>query len=242
MTESSVLTSRQYPRLLRRVRAVLIDSILITTIILSWWLMLPLMDGWLRPFVFAYPVLAIVLVDPVMVSIRGASPGHHLMGITIQDAKTGKNIGLLRAVLRGVLRGAFGWLSLVLVLATKKHQALHDLICHTTVLLRHPENLPSHEKFSERNTEPRGYSYPSKIRRILVILAYLIAILFLVSIASTVAFSEECLMYDDCSVADGILSIALNVIFVFGFGGAIVFGWRARLFGCRRKKTFSQSY
>ena len=116
------------------------------------------MDGWMRPFVLAYPVLAVVLVDPVMVSIRGASPGHHLMRITIQDAKTGKNIGLLRALLRSVLRGVFGWLSLVFVLATKKHQALHDLICRTTVLLRDPENLPSYEKFSERNAEAEGYS------------------------------------------------------------------------------------
>ena len=210
---------------------------LVATIILSWWLMLPLMDGWLRPFVFAYPVVAIVLLDPVMVSLRGASPGHHLMGITIQDAKTGKNIGLLRALLRSVFRGVFGWLSLVLVLTTKKHQALHDLICRTTVLLRHPENLPSHEKFSERNTEVKGYSYPSKTRRILVILAYLIAILFLVGVASVVAFSEDCLMYDECSAVDGIASVALNLAFMFGFGGAIVFGWRAQLYGCRKKET-----
>jgi len=198
------------------------------------------MDGWLRPFVFAYPVLAVVLVDPVMVSKCGASPGHHLMGIVIQDAKTGKNIGLLRALLRSVLRGVFGWLSLAFVLATKKHQALHDLICRTTVLLRYPENLPSHEKFSERNTQAEGYLYPSKTRRLLVILAYMVAILFLIGVASTAAFSEDCLVYEDCSVVDGIVYVVLNMAFMFGFGAAIVFGWRARLFGCRKKETSGQ--
>ena len=155
--------------------------------------MLPLMDGWLRPFVLAYPVLAVVLIDPVLVSLRGASPGHQLMGITIQDAKTGKNIGLLRASLRSVLRGVLGWLSLVFVLATRKHQALHDLICRTTVLLRDPENTPSHEKFSERNAEVEGYSYPSKTRRVLVILTYLIAILFLVGVAALCLFRKSVL-------------------------------------------------
>ena len=68
----------------------------------------------------------------------------------------------------------------------------------------------------------------------------MITIFFLVGVTSAVAVSEECLMYDDCSVVDGIVSVALNLAFMFSFGGAIVFGWRARLFGCRRKETASQ--
>ncbi len=219
----------------------LIDSVLVSIIILSWWVMFPLMDGWLRPVLIAYPVLAVVLVDPVMVSLQGASPGHHLMGITIQDVRTGKNIGLLRAVVRSLLRGLLGWLSLVLVLTTTKHQALHDLLCRTTVLLRDPESLPPHEKFTERNIGTGRYKYPSKARRVLVISAYLFVILLLVGVVSAVVVSDVCLEYNDCSVVDGITSVVMNLAFTFGCGAAIVFGWRAQLFGCRRQEMPGES-
>ena len=72
------------------------------------------------------------------------------MGVTICDARTGSRIGLIRAVLRFALRAIFGWLSLILVLVTKKHQALHDLACRTSVVLLSPESLPETEKFTER--------------------------------------------------------------------------------------------
>ena len=44
-------------------------------------------------------------------------------------------------------------------------------------------------------------------------------------------------MYNDCSVVDGIVSVALNLAFMFGFGATIVFGWRSRLFGCRKTES-----
>ena len=201
--------------------------------------MLPLMDGPLRPFVLVYPVIAILLVDPVMVSMTGASPGHRILGISIQDAKTGNRIGLLRAIFRSLMRGTLGWLSLVFVLTSRKHQAIHDLICRTVVVLCVPEQFPSYEKYSERITEIAGYKYPSRTRRFLVILVYVVLIFLLVGVLNVLTSSEACLTYGKCGTVDEIVSVALNLAFMFGVGVAIVFGWKARLFGCRKKEAAS---
>ncbi len=239
MTESQSISSPHYPRLLRRIRAALIDSVIISVIVLSWWLMLPLLEG-LPPLArLAYPVVAILAVEPVMVSFTGGSPGHHIMGVAIHDAQNRRRIGIIRALLRFVTRTMLGWLSLILVLITKKHQALHDLICRTNVILLHPDNLPDREKLVERVTEDPQFKYPSKIRRTFVIVIYIVLILVLVSVISAVSLSESCLWANQCNQLDAIIALILNGGFVFGVGSSIVLGWQARLIGCSRRRIES---
>lgn len=224
-----------YPRLIRRVRAALIDSVILTLVFFSWWLMLPLLDEFATVVRLAYPVLAFLAVEPVMVSLTGGSPGHHVMGITIRDVRTGQRIGMTRALLRFALRMLFGWLSLVLVLITERHQALHDLFCRTNVLLLDPENFPDTERFAERVTEDPDYEYPSKLRRGAVILAYIILVLLAISMTGAFVLSESCLWAAQCNRIDAIVTLLLNGTFIAGIGASIVLGWKARLIGCRRK-------
>lgn len=225
-----------YPRLLRRVRAALIDSVLLYVVaILFWMMLLPILDAFPAPVRIAYPVLAFFVLEPLMVSFTGGSPGHHLMGIAIHDSRTGSRIGVIRALIRFLLRTFLGWLSLILVLTTKKHQALHDLICRTNVVLLNPEGLPEREKHTERVTEDPRFKYPSRIRRMFVILLYIVLSLLAVSIASTLLISESCLWGSRCTPMEAITVLLINGAWILGVGSAVVFGWQARLFGCRRR-------
>ncbi len=169
-----------------------------------------------------------------MVSRTGGSPGHHLMGVAILDAKTGSRIGVVRALIRFILRTLLGWLSVVLVLTTRKHQALHDLVCRTNVVLLSPESLPEREKFTERITEDAKFLYPSKIRRVIVIAVYVILSLLVMGIAGTILLSESCLLANRCTPIETIVLLALNGALILGIGSSVVFGWQARLLGCRR--------
>jgi uncharacterized RDD family membrane protein YckC len=115
-----------YPRLLRRVRAVLIDSVLIGVIFVAWLIALPRLGDLHYAMKLAVFIVPIVLLEPALVSLTGGTPGHHLMKLRIRDAAHDSNIGFLRATVRAVIRAFLGWLSFVFVLITRKHQALHD--------------------------------------------------------------------------------------------------------------------
>lgn len=197
-------------------------------------MLLPLLDNFSTPVRLAYPILAFLALEPLMVSFTGGSPGHHMMGVAIHDARTGSRIGVVRALIRFILRTVLGWLSLILVLTTKKHQAVHDLVCRTNVVLLNPEGLPDREKFVERVTEDPRFVYPSKIRRVFVISLYIVLSFFLLGVGSVLLISETCLWADHCAPLETIAILVLDGALVLGIGSSVVFGWQARLFGCRR--------
>jgi uncharacterized RDD family membrane protein YckC len=237
LTNSTEPTSLHYPRLLRRVRAVLIDTVLIYIVaIFLWMMLLPLLDRFSPLFRIAYPVMAFLALEPMMVAFTGGSPGHHIISIAIHDSRTGSRIGVIRALIRFILRTLLGWLSLVLVLVTKKHQALHDIVCRTNVVLLDPDHLPDRERLSARVTEDPNFRYPSRFRRLIVIVVYLILSLLLFGVSSLVLLSDDCLLSDRCAPIDVLVVLLLNGLFILGVGSSVVFGWQARLFGCRRTR------
>ena len=237
LTDELTSSAPVYPRLLRRIRAVLIDSVLIYIVaILFWLLLLPILDAFPTPVRIAYPILVFLALEPCMVAFTGGSPGHHLMGLAITDSRSGSRIGVVRALLRFILRTLLGWLSLLLVLTTKKHQALHDLICRTNAVLVDPGSLPERERFAERVTEEPGFIYPSKIRRVFVIALYLLLSTIAMAIVSTILVSETCLLGHLCSPMETISIFVINSVWILGIGASIIFGWQARLFGCRRRR------
>jgi uncharacterized RDD family membrane protein YckC len=142
--------SYQYPRLLRRVRAALIDSVVFTVIIIAWFYSFELLEGAHVAVKISLLVFAYLIVEPVLVSQTGGTIGHHLMGLRVRDAGTDGPIGFIRATLRGVARSLLGLISLIFMFVTRRHQAIHDYLSHSTVVIEHPEDLPIREKFHER--------------------------------------------------------------------------------------------
>lgn len=171
-----------------------------------------------------------------MVSMTGGSPGHHAIGIAVCDARTGSRIGIIRALIRSTTRFAFGLASLFFVLLTRKHQALHDIVCRTSVVLVHPDGLPDTERLSERITEDENCTYPSKLRRAMMIVIYIFLLLMTLSIFSTMIMSSEsCLSSDLCLNMHAVIEQTANIAWLAGSLFIIVRGCQARLPGCRRR-------
>jgi uncharacterized RDD family membrane protein YckC len=229
-----VSTEVQYPRLLRRVRAFLIDSVLFIIVIYTWMVsLLAFGESHFLVKILAL-VLPLMIIEPVLVSFTGGTPGHHIMGLRIRDALRDENIGILRATARAIIRTFLGWLSFIFVLVTRRHQALHDYFTSTVVVLRRPETLPAHEKFAPRTEDHARYVYPSKARRIIVILVYTFLTLVVVSVLAVILLSDECAAGNRCSSVENLAANALTFTWFLCTGATIVLGWRGLLFGCRR--------
>jgi uncharacterized RDD family membrane protein YckC len=223
-----------FPRLLRRVRAFLIDSVLFITIIYSWMLSLPILAESHFLLKISALIVPIMLLEPCLVAFTGGTPGHHIMGLRIRDASRDENIGILRATARAIIRTLLGWLSFIFVLVTQRHQALHDYFTSTVVVLRRPETLPARERFAPRTEDHIKFLYPSKVRRIVVIFLYMLLSFVTVSVLGAVMLSQECSTTNRCSPIENIIANVVGIIWLLCVGVAIVLGWRGLLFGCRR--------
>jgi uncharacterized RDD family membrane protein YckC len=142
--------SPMYPRLLRRVRAVLIDEFILLAALAAWWLSLGIMEDADLLLKIGSLFLVFLILDPALVAWTGGTIGHHIMGLKVRAATRDAKINFVTATIRGFVRYSLGWLSLVFILVTRRHQAIHDYVSLTIVVLRNPETLSNNEKFAER--------------------------------------------------------------------------------------------
>ena len=227
-------TEVQYPRLLRRVRAFLIDLVLFIIIIYVWMISLQVLGESHVVLKILALIVPIMVLEPGLVAFTGGTPGHHIMGLRIRDASRDENIGILRATARALIRTFLGWLSFIFVLVTQKHQALHDYFTSTIVVLRRPETHPTHEKFAARTEDHAQFLYPSKSRRVVVIFLYVSLSFIAVSALGAALLSLECSTTNRCSPLENIIANVIGISWFLCAGAIIVLGWRGLLYGCRR--------
>jgi len=229
-----------YARFTRRLQAVLIDSIVFMLIFVA---ALTLgvsfkSDNIARILGFTV-VLTWLLYEPVLVSMTGGTIGHHLYNIRVVDDRGG-NISFGKAVLRVIIKTLLSWYSFITMATTSRHQAVHDLLTHSTVQIRDVAKAQAHHLVASRR-ELSAPGMPSKVRRTIAIVVYLVAIFvaFTVMLAATAAIglvSESCIDGAPCSGREiGIMSILWIGWFGVSIGSAI-YGWRGRLWGARARR------
>ncbi len=230
--------SIRYPRITRRIEAVLIDaSILLALFFTSMNLLAPMqIHGAIKAFVIFSMLL---LIEPVFLSLTGASIGHHIRGMRVISARSGRSLHLLAALLRTVIKAYLGFLSLIFVLTSRRHQAIHDMAARSLVILKDPANVAPGASLPERRIEEEGYIYPSKSRRVVFIALYCVAAALMTSFLSLFFVSLECLGEDRCSASERYAELLMSVVFWFFAAMAIVAGWKGRLWGARRKPAGS---
>lgn len=233
--------STVYPRLLRRVRAALIDSAIFAVIFFVWLLSLEVLENAHVVLRVAPLVLGLVALEPGLVSWSGGTIGHHLMGLRVRDAAGDQNVGFARATIRAAIRALLGWLSLAFILATRRHQAIHDYISRTVVVLENPGQLPERERFLERTMAQDGFDPSSGLRRTSVILLYSALSFVALTVFTTLILSEPCLYYDACSPSDEIMSSVLGFAWLVAFLAIVICGWRGQLFGCRPRRRIEST-
>ena len=228
------MTAVAYPRLIKRVRAVLIDSVLLPVAVFGTLIVGDAL-GVSHPFGKALLILApIFFLEPGLVAFTGGTVGHHLLKIRITRMDGMRNINILAATVRFVVKLLLGWLSFIFVLTTARHQAVHDLVARSMVIHKDKNRLPAFEILSERTLETDNYVFPPAWRRIAVIVVYAILVQVVFAFATFLASTTECFEAQRCTAHDKLTQIFLSVLWLVSLGGISVLGWNGRLYGCRR--------
>ncbi|MES2672906.1 MAG: RDD family protein [Pseudomonadota bacterium] len=224
-----------YPRLLRRIRALLIDSMILLVIVIVCFLLAGIFDAGSKLLRASIAFIPVIIYEPLFVSLRGATIGHQIMGIEIVSAKSMRKLNIVVSFIRSFFKFIFGLPSLYFVLTTKKHQALHDIFSGALVVIKSGTALPSSEKLDIR-TESSEYIYPSKLRRVGITISYVLFAFIILTILFGLLMSADCVENGRCSSQEKSFSVLVNLFFLIFIGYLVVAGWRARLYGCRRKK------
>ena len=224
----------RYPRINRRIQAVIIDGLILLAVFFGTSLLLvPLeIHGAIK---FGLVAALMLVPEPLLVSLTGGTPGHHLRGLRVQGYRDGTKLNLFRSFVRFLVRVILGWLSFLFVLVTKKRQAFHDLMAGSIVIVAHPDRFPADATLPEQVIEEAGYIYPSWWRRILMILVYNLAGFLFVGFAVIFSVSDTCVSRNVCSTWDNVIVNLIGFGWLIFVAISVILAWHGMLFGCRRK-------
>lgn len=180
----------------------------------------------------------LLLYEPLLVAWRGATVGHERANLRVVYDRTGEHPGFVRAFVRFVIKAIFGAPSFLLMVLTRRHQALHDRLTGTTVRI-HDLNLAREPDIawerSAEELEPAGSA--SRIRRLVVILVYLMLLISVLGVLASVLLSDACLIDDVCMPGEERTLDVLGFFWLIASVVCIVAGWRGRLWGTRAWKS-----
>jgi len=178
-------------------------------------------------------VAALLLYEPVLVSVTGGTLGHYFTNLRVVDDRGG-NVSFLKAFARMIIKGLLGWYSFVILAATRRNQAIHDLMTRSTVQIRDPAKaLPG--QYVTEHVEPADKNMPSAWRRAVVIVAYLLLSYALGLVIAVTTMSRSCIRNESfCSAADTIINVGVSLALIFLTALVIGLGWRGTLFGARK--------
>jgi hypothetical protein len=182
-------------------------------------------------------ILPFFILEPVLIALTGGTIGQHIKGIKVQSYTSGKNLNILLASIRFVIKALTGWWSFILVLTTKRHQALHDVISMSTVVNKTSDKLPATEALPERTFQEEGYLHPSRKLRASMILVYSFFSSIALAALLNLLISRECLEFNLCKTIERTTASVLSILWFFTIGLIIVLCWHGRLVGCRRKRS-----
>jgi uncharacterized RDD family membrane protein YckC len=228
----------RYARFSRRLRAMLFDWIIALIVIYGAVLLATSVgsDNFSRAL-GVLVIVALLLYEPILVSRIGGTLGHYFNNLRVVDEDDGGNISFPKACARAVIKGVLGLYSFVILAATSRNQAVHDLLTGSTVQIRDPAKALSSQYMIER-TELAATDMPSPRRRLAVICGYLLltAIVYLLITRGIIAaglITDGCIDRNVCSASDRILSLNLGLALLAAGAACITLGWRGRLIGAR---------
>ncbi|HEY3645300.1 MAG TPA: RDD family protein [Gammaproteobacteria bacterium] len=224
-----------YPRLLWRLRAVMIDSVVVPVAMIGTLLVgvaLGVTDPVLRIALLIGPLF---ILEPLMVALTGGTIGHHMLRLRVMKQDGSGKLNIFAATLRFLVKLFTGWFAFVFVLTSRRHQGLHDFASRSVVVHKDAMGVPVHEALPEREVEDRVFVYPPAWQRILVILGYVVLSIVLLNILVWPSVSDRCLRYERCSDLERIVVFVLDIAWVVAIALSVVLGWKGKLFGARRR-------
>jgi uncharacterized RDD family membrane protein YckC len=238
MTLDAGASAPLYARFSRRLRAIVIDWAIAMAVLFGAVLLAVSVESDHFSRALGFLVIAtLLLYEPVLVSFTGGTPGHHLTNLRVVDDRSGGNVSFLKACARLVLKAVLGWYSFVILAATRRNQAVHDLLTRSTVQIRDPAKARSGQYITERVEVASGM--PSRVRRAAVIFVYwlllFVGVLAVLAVmAATGLMSHSCVYKDFCSGVDRIWNLVIGVTFLVMLAAVVALGWKGRLLGARK--------
>ena len=228
----------RYARFSRRVRGIVVDWIIAMAVIFGAVLAAVTVEsnGFSRLLGIAV-VIALLLYEPLLVSFTGGTLGHYFTNLRVVDERGG-NVSFIKACARAVIKGLLGWYSFVILAATRRNQAIHDLLTRSTVQIRDPAKALPGQYITER-AEPETANMPSRWRRVAVICTYLVLsfVVYVIILAGMIeirALSPGCVNNDYCSGGERVMIRGEALALLAMSALVIALGWKGRPFGARK--------
>ena len=141
-------------------------------------------------------VTTLLLYEPVLVSLTGSTLGHYFTNLRVVDDRSGGNVSFLKACARVAIKAVLGLYSFVILAATRRNQAVHDLLTKSTVQIRDPAKALPGQYLSERS-DPADAKLPPAWRRVAAICVYLV-LMFVSYLAVMMGLNASGMMSNAC--------------------------------------------
>ncbi len=124
----------RYARFSRRLKAILIDWIIALFVVFgAVFVAISLRSDTVSRMLGFLVVAVLVLYEPILVSFTGGTLGHTFANLRVVDENHGGNVSFAKALARLALKSLLGWYSFLVMAATRRNQAVHDLLTRSTV-------------------------------------------------------------------------------------------------------------
>jgi RDD family len=229
-----------YARFSRRFRGILLDWIIAIAVIYSAiFVAITVGNDVFSRALACVVIVGLLLYEPVLVSATGGTLGHYFNNLRVVDEQSGGNVSFLKACVRLVIKGLLGWCSFAILAATRRNQAVHDLVTRSTVQIRDVSRVRPGQYITER-VELADARLPSRPRRTAIVCVYLLLLFVVFEVAATLLattgiVSPRCIENDICSGGKRVFDLGADVALVVLMAAVITFGWKGRLFGARRR-------
>jgi uncharacterized RDD family membrane protein YckC len=224
-----------YGTIPRRIQAVLIDGTFLLVLLIAVSSLSTRLDPasarWLNRALLA----AILLYEPLLVSLRGGTLGHRLLNLRVV-ADEGGRVSFPRALLRSLTKALLGWVSFIFMSFTRRYQALHDLVARATVQLRDPSRASEAHFVPERHA-PEAERRVHLVRRLLVAFGYFMLATLLLDAVKVMAVSRNCFDYRACIPRELAVLRVVDVATLVVFITLLVLGWQGKLPGARSRRV-----
>jgi hypothetical protein len=172
------------------------------------------------------------LYEPFFTWRRGATIGHTRNHLVVVSQGSGGTPTLGQAFARYFLKVLLGLPSFVTMVFSRKHQAVHDWLTRTTVQLAADADAAAHEFHIER-AEDEARVLPSRRRRVLVLVGYLIALFVLSAIVFGAVDPTGCARQQICTDGRRLVLQGISLSWLTLSLAAVVAAWKGLLPGAR---------
>lgn len=124
----------EYPGVFSRVKATILDAVVMVVLIMATtevFSSLGNIPNYAKIIAFTF---IFVLYEPLIVSLFGATVGHRMNNLKVQQLSNGKKVNLVLAILRFLLKTTLGWVSLITISSKENRQAIHDTVVRSIVV------------------------------------------------------------------------------------------------------------